>query len=198
MPENDDRASSAAPSRIAQIMGTIVLMPIGLLVIACALPLFGGMGLLCVTGNYILEIRFRSEMKRSNRFLRPRDARIRIAIEAGTLIVEQPMLGWGNTRLWWTPDNVTKQSPYTEPSADEYKAAGTRCLEWDRWCYENYVGPDDGRAWLLKVWSGESLARKLQKQLPTLTRTGTWSAPVHFPEEWIDEEAVEAAHAEAP
>ena len=134
--------------------------------------------------NYLLERRFQSKMRRCGRFLQWRDAQKRISAEGGTLIIEDVSLGWNFTHAWWTPDNLLSDSAFSEPSDDDYKQAaeGMCCLDWDKWCWNQYTCPENGRAFLLRVWNGESLERRVKRSIPDLQVVRTWTALVHYPE----------------
>jgi len=55
------------------------------------------------------------------------------------------------------------------------------CLDWDRWVWDNYTCLENGRAFLLRVWNGASMERKLKKSFTDLDVVRTWTALVHFP-----------------
>jgi hypothetical protein len=125
-------------------------------------------------------------MYRLGRFLWPGAARLRVSAEGGTLIVESPTLGLGITRAWWTPDDVLARSPYSQPTPEDYKAHlksanGGQCLDWDRWCFDNYTQLEQGRAMLIATRSGRSVETKLKKAFPHLAVVHTWTALAHPP-----------------
>ena len=137
--------------------------------------------------GYISELRVWLRMYRLGRFLRPRAARLRVSAEGGTLIVESPTLGWGTTRAWWTPDDILAQSPYSQPTLEDYKshlesAAEEKCLDWDRWCFDNYTRLEQGRALLIPARSGRSVEAKFKKAFPQVAVVHTWTALAHPPQ----------------
>ncbi len=56
-----------------------------------------------------------------------------------------------------------------------------KCLDWDRWHWENYTDPDRGRGFLLRVWNGRSLEKWVRRTLPAVDVVHTWTALVHAP-----------------
>lgn len=162
----------------------IVLFSFVLPTIPLVLLIFAFMVLFAVTVNYQFERRVRSRMRRCGRYLRISETRWRIAENGGTLIIENPSLGWNFTHAWWTPDDLLEQSPFAVPTDEDYRnaAKNMKCLDWDHWCWENYTCLDNGRAYLLRVWNGESMERKLKNWFPDLTVVCTWTALAHIPE----------------
>ena len=160
----------------------IVLLPFVLPAAALAFLLVVGVfGVYAAVGNCVFERRVRSRMRRCGRFLRLHDVRQRIAAEGGTLIIEGPSLGWNFTHAWWTPDAVLGKSPFSVPTDEDYKkAAGEmKCLDWDKWCWDNYTCPENGHAFLLRVGNGASMERRLKESFPDLSVVHTWTALVH-------------------
>jgi hypothetical protein len=135
-----------------------------------------------VVGNLTSEALFKLRMRRGNRVLRRRALRDRIAWDgAGTLIIEAPAIGWGITRAWWTADNVLSRAPANPPALDVYKnGVDSVPLEWDQWCWNQYVNPQNGRALLLRVWNGASLERKLKNRYPSMQVVRSWSGLLRF------------------
>lgn len=162
----------------------VLFSPFALVVSAIVLPVFTLFCGLAVAYNYVLERRFQSKMRHCGRFLQWKDALKRISGEGGTLIIENLSLGWNITHAWWTPENPLKDSPFSEPDKEDYKHAAERmsCRNWDRWCWDNFTCPENGRALLLRVWNGASLQRRLKKCAPELQVVRTWTALVHYPE----------------
>lgn len=162
----------------------VVLSPFTLVVLATVLPVFAILCAWAIAYNYLLERRLQSKMRHRGRFLRWKDALKRISAEGGTLIIEDPSLGWNYTHAWWTSENLLSKSPFSVPTGDEYERAAERmvCLDWDRWSWDNFTCPENGRALLLRVWNGASLERRLKKCAPELQVVRTWTALVHYPE----------------
>jgi hypothetical protein len=161
----------------------ILLLPFVLPTIPLVLVVLACFGLYAVAGNYLMELQIRRRMRRSGRYLNSSDVRQLITKHGGTLIIENPSLGWNFRHAWWTPDNVESASPFGAPTDEDYKdaAAQMKCLDWDRWCWDNYTSLDSGRAFLLRVWNGAWVERKLKKMFPNLNVVRTWTALVHFP-----------------
>ena len=161
----------------------IVLIPFVLPTIPLVLLVLACFGLYAVGANYFFELRVRRRMRQCGRFLSSADVSQRIAARGGTLIIEHPSLGWRFTHAWWTPDDVLSTAPFALPTEDEYKnaAATMKCLDWDKWCWDNYTCLDNGRAFLLRVWNGASMERRLKKWSADLSVVRTWTALVHYP-----------------
>lgn len=183
MPEHEMPAEPRTPwyRRVA----LFVLLP---LIFLTTLPLvfaiFLGLGLYAVIHGFVSCILFRARMRQCGRFLRWRQLSARIAAEGpGTLIVESPSLGWSFTHAWWTPEKILDMSPYLVPTDDEYRSAAEQmhCLDWDRWIWENYTAPDDGRGFLLRVWNGQSIEELVRRSFPLVDVVHTWTALVHRP-----------------
>src|SRR5687768_3493590 len=103
-------------------------------------------GAYCTIGMYVAERRFLWRMWQRGRYLSHRDLRTRLMECKGTLIVDRRWFGWNCTHAWWTPDDVVTTSPFGVPCEDDYfKADGfTRCLNWEKWCHDNYTCDTNG------------------------------------------------------
>lgn len=159
----------------------IVLLPFVLPTIPVVLLVLACIGLYAAVANFVFELRVRRRMRRCGRWLSSSNVRDRIAASGGTLIIEAPSLGWNFTHAWWTSDDVLSTSPYTIPTEEEYRnaAATMQCLDWDRWCWDNYTSLDNGRAFLLRVCNGASVERRLRQRFADLRVVRTWTALVH-------------------
>lgn len=152
-----------------------------------ALPLLALLGVVIVIfatlANFLSQRGFLRQMKFAGRYLTRSELRARVEEFGGTLIVEDPSLGWNFTHAWWTPDDLLALSPFPQPTDEEYDNAvkTMNCLDWDRWCWENYTSPDKGRAYLLRTWNGVTMERFFETRFPTTKRVRTWTALVHFP-----------------
>ena len=135
------------------------------------------MGLCSYTENYLSERRIRLRMQRCGRFLRLSDARLRIAENGGTLIIENPTIAWDITHAWWTPENVLAKSPFPLPTKEDYMNAALerRFENWDFWCWQNYTCLDKGLAFLLRVWNGATLDNTISTWFPDLSVVRTWT-----------------------
>ena len=124
----------------------VATIPLVLLIFAC-------IGLYAVGANYFFERRIRRRMRHSRRYLSLADVRERIAAHGGALIIENPSLGWNFTHAWWTPDDLLSTSPFSVPTDEDYKNAAEKmkCLEWDKWCWDNYTCLDNGRVLTSRV-----------------------------------------------
>lgn len=162
----------------------IVLFPFVLPTIPLAFFVIVCFGAYAVAANYYFVLGIRRHMRRRGRYVPSSEICERIAAHGGTLIIESPSLGWTFTHAWWTPDDVVSISPFAIPADEEYKnaAATMRCLDWDKWCWDNYTSPDEGRALLLRVWNGASVERRLRQRFADLSVVRTWTAFVHVGE----------------
>jgi hypothetical protein len=135
------------------------------------------MGLWTYTENYLSERRIRLRMQRCGRFLCLPDARLRIAENRGTLIIENPTIAWDITHAWWKPDDVQAKSPFPLPTTEDYMKAALemRCEDWDFWCWQNYTCLDNERAFLLRVWNGATLDNTISTWFPDMTVVRTWT-----------------------
>jgi hypothetical protein len=173
---------------VSDLLGTDLVVVASIIVIVAASAVLSitlfvfTLGLWAVTANYRLGRRLRSRMRRCGRFLRIRSVTGRIAADGGTLIIESPSLGWNFTHAWWTPENPLSHAPSPLPTEADYRQAAKtmKCLDWDKWCWENYTSPDSGRAFLVRVWTGASLEAKLSPRFPDLRVVRTWTALVHL------------------
>lgn len=173
MTESQTMSSWMRPS-FQRVCGTVVLAPI--LLIGC---LIAGLVVVGVEGFvYVSEWRFSLRMRRAGRFLRLPDARQRIAAVGGSLIIELPARGFRHTRAWWTPDDVTAGGRFSEPTDEDEKNLPDDkvCSEFDQWCWDQYVSPRTGRAFLLRSWNGRTFERKLRSQYTNLNIFHTLSA----------------------
>jgi hypothetical protein len=110
---------------------------------------------------------------------------VRTAAEGpGTLIIDNPSFGGGYTHAWWTPAKIMEIAPAISPTHEQYKEAvgEMRCLDWDRWHWDNYVSPENGSAYLLRVWNGASVENRLKRRFPDMDVVYTWTGLIHFEE----------------
>lgn len=129
------------------------------------------------------EWQLKRQMNRAGRCMSRRD-RKRIAREGGTFITESFTLGWGMLRLWWIPEDLTHQRQILNFTEEEYLEA-TRAhsaLPWDRWCWDNLVSPETGRASLVSGWTLFSRWRitRIQRRYSGSATVETWSAMVQL------------------
>ena len=160
----------------------IVLAPLMLIVnVVVVLPVLACMLLYALVYNWISRYGLRSRMRRCGRYLSLAESQLRIAQDGGTLILESPSLHWDYRRAWWTPDEVRSRSPFTVQTEEDRRQAieQSKVLDWDRWCYDNYTSPDNGRAFLLRVGNGAALERSLKRQFPDLSVVRAWTGPVY-------------------
>ncbi len=154
------------------------VLPVTLLV---AIPLFLFFGLIylaCECATVLGELRFRNQMHRRGRLLSRSEVKKRIAAEGGTMIIESPSPGWGNTRAWWTPDSLMALAPFPTPTEKDYEGDlfdKERAVPWDQWCWDNYVSPDVGRAFLVKTSARKRAVEKWRREFPNLEFAKTWS-----------------------
>lgn len=161
--------------KLIQILLLPFMIPGIILVLLLLIPL----GIFVVGYNYFGERRLRSRMIRSGRYLSRRELSRKLEDGAtGTLIIESPSAGWNFTHLWWTPDDLLENAPTEKPTQDEYRVAAEEMQShpWDEWCWKQYTSPEQGKAFLLRVWNGGSLAKHLQYQHDSLILVETWTA----------------------
>lgn len=175
-----DKSSTSWCRKVALVIGWFLLWP----TVPFTFAILIALGVYAVTNNYVSEIAFRKRMRNCGRFLRHRDLSARIIREgSGTLIIESPSLGWGFTHAWWSSERTLDIAPSAPPTDDEYRTSAEtmHCHDWDRWHWDNYVNPDNGKAYLLRVWNGASIERWLRRQFPDVDVVHTWTALIHFP-----------------
>ena len=167
-------------------LGDIYLLVPAVMLAVAMLPLvavLAGLGLCSVSANYVGEVWFQHRMRRARRFLSIAQVHDRIADCGGTLIIESPSFGWKYSRAWWTPVDVQTQSPFKTATLEDYQQGDElKCLDWDRWCWNNFTSPETGGGFLLRVWNGKSVEGKLKEDFPDLVVVGTWTALVHLNE----------------
>lgn len=180
MPEHETPAEPPTPWY--RKVALVILLPLVLPTVPLVLAILLALTLHAVIHNFVSCMLFRAQMRQRGRFLRWRQLSARITAEGpGTLIIESPSLGWAFTHAWWTPEKILDISPYLVPTDDEYRSAAgqMRCLDWDRWHWENYTAPDKGRGFLLRVWNGQSLEELVRRNFPSVDVVHTWTALVH-------------------
>jgi hypothetical protein len=163
----------------------ILLAPFAFVIAALVvLPILAGVCLFAGSASWISEQRLRFRMYRCGRYLSFRQAHRRIEAQRGTLIIESWTPGWGVARAWWTPDDVRASLTVGPPTDEERHNAinaikKSRCLEWDKRCWENYTSPEVGTAFLVRAWSGKSAERRMKKSFPSMSVVDTWTAMVN-------------------
>ena len=139
-----------------------------------ALPLFfvfafGGFAYVAIMFG---EWRLKQMMRRQLRVMKIDDVRLKLASQSGSLIIEYPYLGWGISRVWWTPDDVVAVSPAEPKTIDDFDCDLTNMTSepFTEWAVAHYLSATTGRAWLVSVFKSEVLVRKLETQFPTLKK----------------------------
>lgn len=128
----------------------------------------------------LLHHRWKSNLRRQGRY---RNKKLNLSeLTGGTLIVDAPALGWNVLYCWWTPDDLPTLTPFTIPSTAERKnhVHGTPDklqMDFDEWCYENYLSVDTGSAILLATRRGDHFSQKLIQDAPNIGCVETWSGP---------------------
>ena len=56
----------------------------------------------------------------------------------------------------------------TDPSEDDEESDDEPCAAWNQWCWDKYLAPSTGSAFLLRVWNGETLEPVLLAEYPEL------------------------------
>lgn len=180
------------PQRSESCLCRIMIFVLAPFVVTCLIflaPLVIGVGVLAISWNWLIELLFQRKMRRSGRYLTLQQCKYRIVNERGTLIIEFPLLGWGNSRAWWTPENILLNAPRTPPTQEERGDSKLKreIFEWDRWCFMNFTSEETGRALLIRAWHGTSVEKKLRLYCSDLTvvHTVTGIASLEDPEEWL-------------
>ncbi len=116
------------------------------------------------------EWRLMRMMRRHNRSMSPDDLLAKLNNRNGSIIIERPYLGWGISRIWWTPDDIAVLAP-AEPRTVEdfdYDLTNITSEPFTEWAVENYLSERTGKAWLVSVFKSEGLARRFAKRFPRL------------------------------
>jgi hypothetical protein len=95
--------------------------------------------------------RFKAEMGVAGRIVSWEYANGQRSIRNGTLVYEN-VTGKGAWSLWWTPDRIADVNPFPFPTASEKEAAafGPDFAAFRKWCYQNYLDPIFGKAFLVE------------------------------------------------
>lgn len=135
----------------ALVLGILIFLPLGIFVFLY---------------NFVGEQLFYFRMRSDGRTLSRRALRRRLQSgETGTFIIEAPTMGWGMTHAWWTPDDLLALAPIAEPLPEEYEdlIAEMQVHPWDEWCWQEYLSPFGGKAFLLKVWNGKKYQQWVER-----------------------------------
>ena len=143
-------------------------------VIAIPVCLFAGVGLWCLGFNLLAEWQCRRKMRREGRLLGIDEVKRKIVAEQGTLILEYPSLGWNNSRVWWTSDDVAEIAPMPPRSIEDFEPDS----DWEdfdggpftEWVVAEYLSEETGKAFLISVWNSKSAAEKLFSEFPSLKK----------------------------
>lgn len=157
----------------------ILLLPFMIPVIVFVLCLFIPLVIFAIGYNYFNERRFRSRMIRCGRYVSHRELSRKLQDGAtGTLIIESPSMGWNFTHAWWTPDDLLEIAPTEQPTKEDYHVAAEemQAHPWDEWCWKQYTSSEQGNAFLIRVWNGSSIAKRLHHQHKSLKLVETWTA----------------------
>ena len=156
---------------VAFIPFMLLLLPFILLgvaiVVAIALP-----------RSILLHRRWKSSLHRQGRHRKFSSTEML----GGALIVDSPTLGWNVKYCWWTPGDLRALSPFPIPAdaarEDHMRAdTGKLQMDFDDWCFENYLSVDTGSAILLATRRGDQLARELTQNVANISSIVTWSGP---------------------
>ncbi len=178
---NDETPALGAKAPLfKRILKNIVFVPIALTApiwMLLVVPLIIAIGAYSVIDRGIREARIRSRMHREARAISRERLLSRIKSGEGTVIAESPIIGWGTTRLWWTPDEILALAPM-EPTRQPFHTHWY--LSFDEWCHDRYTDLDRGRALLCPVWRSSALRKALGKQFPRLKLVVVWSGALTF------------------
>ncbi len=114
------------------------------------------------------EWRLKRMMRRDNRSMSPDELLAKLNSQNGSIIFERPYLGWGISRIWWTPDDMKSLSPAKPRTLEDfdYDLTNITSEPFTEWAVENYLSERTGKAWLVSVFKSEGLARRLSKRFP--------------------------------
>lgn len=168
-------------------MGSVpfLLRPLVWFVLCLVYAPVGIAALLCFAIGHSFRVFFHErafaiQMRQNGRFLTQSELCDKIkSSKSGTLIIEHPSHGWNFSHAWWTPDTVN-----ADPTRMSKENSGAMCTEWDRMVWNNYLQPENGSAYLLRVWNGKSIRRELRHRFPSMNVVFICSAYVHF-DEWF-------------
>ncbi len=175
----------------------VVLIPFWIFVclpfvLVLGILIFLPLGIFVFLHNFMGEQLFYLRMRSDGRTLSRRALRHRLQSgETGTFIIETPTMGWRMTHAWWTPDDLLALAPTTEPLPEEYEDLiaemrvhpwETRVHPWDEWCWQEYLSPFGGKAFLLKVWNGKKYQQWVERYDPAIPVVKSWSAIAHLNE----------------
>jgi hypothetical protein len=94
-------------------------------------------------------------LSQQGRLLSWKDFQKRTAEATGSVIIE--VANQHQTRFWWTADRILSRAPMEPPKFSELDInvyGGATYHAFARWCYENYLTPQSGKAML--VWPVEA------------------------------------------
>jgi len=132
--------------------GLIILLPLLPIIAVLSIPFLRIVGL----RQRRREAEFVERMRHLGREISWAEAEQHAIAKEGTLISE--MLFIRPSRLWWTPEILADQTPFTyfrpgdkdrTPFDKEFEAFG-------KWCFENYTNPSSGRAVLVEIPKGST------------------------------------------
>lgn len=174
---------------VLKTIRTLVLLPFAIVV---GTPVFLVMVIIILAHmprTIWLNHCWRSKLHRDGRYRNP--AIKPESIDAGTLIVDSPTVGWAITQCWWTPENILDLAPDSIPSADErdrYLRSNPDRLElpFDRWVSARYLDANAGTAILLGYRRGDAVARRITNRVD-IPVVKSWSGPIaQFPNKTQD------------
>ena len=134
-------ATTRKPINIGPVLGIPLLLVAALLSIPYVF----------IAGIWIAirERRLFRRLRSSHRTLRWPQVEQHLRDGTGTLIIEQAQKQ--SLRLWWTPDDVTAETPFPAPPFDELNLFFADPKQpFVAWCFERYLSPATGTASLTR------------------------------------------------
>ena len=153
--------SSAAESWKAKVLGIVlfpIVVPALLIGAAISIPLAQIMRV----KQRRDEARFANQMKVAGRFMDWAELKSAMGAGKGTVIGEYRSMK-GPFRLWWTPEDIPKTSPYACGKEASKEWTEMESQKFFRWCYSRFTKPEDRLARLVVV--PEEERKRLTKTL---------------------------------
>ena len=161
-------------------------------------PLALVVAILYTAGVWLSESFFYRKMVGRNRAMRRAAVATQLAQARGTLIVEWIALGFGYSRLWWTPEDLPSICPYPlpEPGVDTSQATRREklaLLGFTEWVKDNFIDSVNGRALLISPRNGRKVASRLLQRFPATELVEVWTAGIGYLRTELEGEPGDAA-----
>ena len=173
-----------ALSRLCRILPTIAAI---LFAVVAGAPVL--LFILCLIAWHLpgmmwSQYKWKDSLVRQGRYRNPKV--VPSEIVGGTLIVDNPTLGWRVLQCWWTPERVREITPLaipTEAEREVHVRSSPESLDmpFDRWVHTRCLDPNSGAAVLLATRRGDRFAAKCIQRSPGIDVVRTWSGPIGWP-----------------